>query len=264
MTVSSITQTKAEVQKLIKLYKTLQADANKTTDTEKAASKANQAEKLMLQINTLQAALSKTVQSTKTVTNSAEKTDANKETKRTLSIAEKRIELEKRINRIEDAQQQTRVKIKQLNLAKADLSRLQTEAKKNAALVAKRLNEERATPAHELAKLEEQISVKNTQYQSIKKELDAVRQQTQKDAELLREQRDAAIERQKQLEKEKMNWLRFGNNGSFSKGVLIGLGLGILGIVAFAIVVFKTPLLDGFINQTKDFMECSPSQNTIP
>jgi chromosome segregation ATPase len=259
--VSSITQTKAEAQKLIKLYNQLQAEA-KTADTEEAARKAAQAEKLVSQINTLQSALSKTkdraVQAKQTpatkkkaATTSAASTFHS--TKRAESADEKRTRLEERIGRIEDAQKRTRVQIEQLNLAKADLSRLQMEAEKNAVALEHRANEGRQPQVQELAKLNEQIIKKDAQYQSIKKELDTVRQQAQKDTDLLKEQRDAAVERQQQLEKDKMNLLRYGEGSSgFLNGLLVSAGLGVLGIVALAVVIFKTPWLDEVVCSLKD------------
>jgi len=259
--VSSITQTKAEAQKLIKLYNQLQAEA-KMADTEEAARKAAQAEKLVSQINTLQSALSKTknradqakpasITNKKTTTTSTASTFHS--TKRTESADEKRIRLEERIGRIEDAQKRTRVQVEQLNLAKADLSRLQMEAEKKAVALERRTNEQRQPQAQELVKLNEQIIKKDEQYQSIKKELETVLQQAQFDTNLLKEQRDAAVERQQQLEKDKMNFLRYGDgNKGFLNGLLLGAGLGALGIVALAVVIFKTPLLDEVVCSLKD------------
>jgi len=51
--VSSITQAKAEAQKLIKRYNQLQAEA-KTADSAEAARKAAEADKLVSQISALQ------------------------------------------------------------------------------------------------------------------------------------------------------------------------------------------------------------------
>ena len=254
MAVSSITQTKAEVQKLIKLYNRLQTEA-KTDVAEEATSKANQAEQLMQQINTLQAALKKATVKNQTANSNTEKT-----TKRTLSVAEKRTELENRINRIENTQEQTRIKIRQLNLAKAEISRLQMEAKKNAENMTKRINEEYIPQVQELADLKKHMHSQDTRYHQIQEELNVVREQAQKDTESLKEQRDVAVEKQKKLEKEKINRLRLSNKGFCVKGMLAGVGLGILGIVVFAIVIFKTALLDETICQLKGFSNCSAHQ----
>ena len=56
---SSITQAKAEAQKLIKRYNRLQAEARSTSDTNEATRKATEAEKLVSQISALQSAISK-------------------------------------------------------------------------------------------------------------------------------------------------------------------------------------------------------------
>ncbi|RKZ39462.1 MAG: hypothetical protein DRQ49_11430 [Gammaproteobacteria bacterium] len=247
---SSIIHTKAEIQKLIKLYNKLQADA-KLANTEESAHKLAQAEKLVSQINTLQQAISKTKASKDAEQAKNKKSTATKPPKPTVhksATEEKRIELEQRINRIEEAQQKTRAKIEQLNVAKTKLSRLQVEAEKNVANQC--FNKEQHIQAQEWAKLTEQLQTKETQYQAIRKELDIVRQQTHKYSEVLRKERDTAVEKQKILEKEKMNLLRCGNDYGFLKGLLTGLGLGILSIIIFILLIFKTPLLDEMVCQT--------------
>ncbi|MCK5876697.1 MAG: hypothetical protein KAG43_03590 [Candidatus Marithrix sp.] len=222
---SSITQTKAEVQKLIKLYNKLQSEAREA-DTDEATVKAAQAEKLVAQINILQIALSKT-QAKQPIkdTNTAKKNTS------TGNVAEKkRFELENRINHIEDAQKRTRVQIQQLNQAKLELSRLQVEAEK--AEKRRALYEKQLPKAGDLAKLKEQVQIRETQYQDVKKQFNTFQQQAQKDSELLRGERDTANEKLKQIEKEKMNLLRGGGNkNSFWNGFLKGAALGILGIV---------------------------------
>ncbi len=254
MTVSSISQTKAEAQKLIKLYNKLQADA-KTADSVEATRKVAEAEKLVSQIHTLQSAINKTKvqeaatkkaqENSKTAT-SVTKNEEN--SKRTLSEEERKIALEGRINRIEDAQKKTRIQIEQLNRAKAELSRLQVEAEKNAEIVVQGVrvhDEERVIRAQEFVKLTEQVQIKDTQYQDLKNEFDTVRQQSQKDTDLLREQRDTAVEKQKKLEKEKMKLLRYGGGSyGFLNGLLIGVGVGVFCLVAFFVVISKTPWLD--------------------
>ncbi len=242
---SSITQTKAEVQKLIKLYNKLQAEA-KEAGNDEATLKAAQAEKLVAQINMLQVALSKTQAKQASKTNiEVKKNPPN--TGNGISLAEKkRFELENRINHIEDAQKRTRSQIQQLNHAKAELSRLQIEAEK--AEKRRSLFEKQLPKAHDITKLKEQIQIRETQYQDIKKHFDSFRQQAQKDSDLLRSERDTATEKQKQLEKEKMNSLRYGNNKrSFSNIFFKGMVLGILGIIIFIVIILKTVWLDDFI-----------------
>lgn len=269
MIVSSITQTKAEVQKLIKRYNKLQAEA-KGADRDEAERKAVQAEKLISQINTLQSALSKT-QAKEIAVQAKKNTATTKKTsipsatstlspgKRIELVEDKKIELEERINRIEEAQKKTRVQIEQLNLAKAELSRLQMEAEKT--VEQRRANNERLPQAQEIVKLNGLIQSKDVQYQNIQKELDTVRQQAQKDTNLLREERDVAIEKQKQLEKEKMDRLRYGDSGhEFLKGFSIGIGLGFLGIVVIVVVLFKTTWLDDLACSLKS----SPTQCFSP
>ena len=242
---SSITQTKAEVQKLIKLYNKLQAEA-KEADNNEATLKAAQAERLVSQINILQVALSKT-QAKQSIKTNDEVKKNSLNTKNGISLAEKkRLELENRINHIEDAQKRTRAQIQQLNQAKAELSRLQIEAEK--ADKRRTLYEKQLPKANDITKLKEQIQIRETQYQDIKKQFDLFRQQAQKDFDLLRSERDTATERQKQLEKEKMNSLRKGNNKrNFSNSFFKGIVLGILGIIIFIVIILKTVWLDDFI-----------------
>jgi formylglycine-generating enzyme required for sulfatase activity len=225
--VSSITQAKAEAQKLIKRYNKLQAEA-KTADTAEAARKATEAEKLVSQISALQSAIAKLQakdresapysKSTASSKSSATAIDSTSEEIRRTE-AEKTA-LEERIGRIEEAQKKTRAQIEQLTRAKAELARLKQEAEKSAAYVAqeRRANDERLQ--QELAKL---IKKKEAEHLSLKQELDAVRQQALKDAELLKIQRDAAramIEKQKQLEQEQTSVLRHRRS---NKGLLIGV-----------------------------------------
>ncbi len=244
---SSITQTKAEVQKLIKLYNKLQAEA-KNADTEDAAHKVAQAKKLVSQINTLQHAISKIKNK-----NSVEQKNSTSSTKTTNTASPKSTEekntLEERINHIENAQKTNRAKIEQLNLAKADLSRLQVEAEKNIVQQQNRFKKEQKIQAQEFAKISERIQTREAQYQSIKKELDIVRSQTEKEMKSLKKERDVAVEKQKNLEKDKISLLRYGSDSGSVKGLLMGLGLGIFCIVVFILVFFKTTLLDEVVCQ---------------
>lgn len=243
---SSITQAKAEAQKLIKRYNQLQAEA-KIADPSEATRKAAEADKLVSQISALQlaitklqtrdkeTALKKTTTSSQTVSpivgnkNTTPATTGTVEKVKRATSSEK-IVLEDRINRLEEAQNKTRAQIEQLTRAKAELTRLKQETEKSAATIKKRrANDEKLQ--QELAKL---IEKKEAEHQALKKELDAVRQQAQKDAEMLKVQRDAAramMERQKQLEKEQS--LASQRRGGGHKGLVIGTGI----VAIFALIL---------------------------
>jgi len=244
---SSITQTKAEVQKLIKLYNKLQAEA-KEADTEEAALKMAQAEKLVSQINILQIALSKAENKQPTASEAKKKPTTENSG---ISLAgRKRLELENRINHIEDAQKRTRDQIQQLNQAKAELSRLQIEAEK--AEKRRTLYEKQLPKAHDLIKLKEQIQIREIQYQDIKKQFDAFRQQAQKDTDFLRNERDAVADKLKQFEKDKMSLLRYGSNKpGFWNSFLRRVALVILGIIIFTVIILKTVWLDDVLCNLK-------------
>ena len=254
---SSITQTKAEVQKLIKRYNKLQAEAS-TDNADEAANKATQAEKLVSQINMLQLAINKTkakefveTKRATTITSSAKSTEKNTENPN--SADEKRIALEQRINRIEDAQKKTRLKIEQLNLAKAALSRLQVEAEKNVVSQQNRFKEEQQLQAHDIVKFTSLIQTRETQYANVKKEFDAYRQQAEKDIDRLIREREGALEKRTEFEEEKMSLLRDNlSNSVLLKGLVMGLGLGILCIATFAFFLFQTTWLDETVCELKD------------
>ncbi|MCK5525176.1 MAG: SUMF1/EgtB/PvdO family nonheme iron enzyme [Thiomargarita sp.] len=210
---SSINQAKAETQKLIKRYHRLQAEA-KTADTaEEAARKATEADKLVSQINALQLAVAKLQGKNKipkkTVATSA-KTEVKKSIKKTV--------VEDRINRLEEAQKRTRTQIEQLSNAKAQLAHLKHQAEKSVAN-----NEEKLQ--QELARL---IKKKEAEHQALRRELEHIRQQATKEADLLKVQRDTAravMERQKKAEKEHtLAAIRHGDH----KGLLLGVIIGII------------------------------------
>jgi formylglycine-generating enzyme required for sulfatase activity len=246
--VSSITQAKAEAQKLIKQYNKLQADA-KQADAAEAARKTSEAEKLVSQISALQSAIAK-LQAKDRETAAKKPAIAPKATTATTPTkvltpeelkqteAEKRA-LESRINRIEDAQRKTRAQIDQLTRAKAELARLREDAEKNVSTIAqeRRLHEEKLQK--ELARL---IEKKETEQQNLKQEMEAIRAQALKDAELLKVQRDAAramMERQKKLESEKYQVRRRGGH----KGLWIGIAIGgVMSIITLSVVILMTPL----------------------
>lgn len=211
---SSITQAKAEAQKLIKRYNQLQAEA-KTADVNEAAHKAAEADKLVSQISALQLAITKlqakdresTPQKGTSPQAGANKSKTTVQPKKTAgkvstdeikrAVSEKKV-LEARMNRLEEAQKKTRTQIDQLTRAKEDLSRLKRKAEKSVATIAaqgQRANDEKLQ--QELAK---RIDKKEDEYKTLKQEFDLVRQQAHKDTELLKAQRDTAraiLERQK-------------------------------------------------------------------
>ncbi|EDN69517.1 hypothetical protein BGP_1128 [Beggiatoa sp. PS] len=85
-----------------------------------------------------------------------------------------------------------------------------------------------------------------------------VRHQAQKDAELLRNERDTALDRLKQLEKENMRLLRQRGNNGYQKGVLIGGGVGILCLIVLIVLTFQTALFDSIVCELKNYpTECS-------
>ncbi len=195
---SSITQAKAEAQKLIKRYNQLQSEA-KNANAIEARHKAAEADKLVSQISALQLAITKLqakdrekkVPSKKVAT--SEKTDQR--------VNQEKSHVIDRIHHLEEAQNKTQAQIEQLTRARTELNRLKQQANKHAATIVKerRANDEKLQ--QELAKL---IKKKEEEQSTLKKELITVKQQAQKDSELLKVQRDAAramMERQKNLEK---------------------------------------------------------------
>jgi len=245
--VSSITQAKAEAQKLIKRYNRLQAEAKQADDAAEAARKAAEAEKLVSQISALQSAITK-LQSKdqKSGKNSPEQPTpkpatttaiqpTNEQIKRTES---EQVALVDRINRIEEAQKRTRAQIEQLTRAKEELSRLKKEAEKSMANVAqeRRANDEKLQ--QELAKL---IQKKENEHQTLKKELDTVREQAQKESELLKVQRDTAramIEKQKEKEESIASHNRASNKR-------LWMGIGLIAFTALFLGIFLASLVLG-------------------
>jgi len=239
--VSSITQAKAEAQKLIKRYNQLQAEA-KTADSAAAARKAAEADKLVSQISALQLAITKlqakdretTVQKNKVPVAAGKKKGANpiarSPTEEIKRVASEKAVLDTRINRLEDAQKKTRAQIEQLTRAKAELTRLKRQAEQSVATVAqaRRTNDEKLQ--QELAKL---IEKKEAEHHSLKRELDVVRQQAQKDAELLKVQRDAARAMMEKQKKDQSLTLqrRHSHKGRLFMVISVGVFALILGIL---------------------------------
>lgn len=238
---SSITQAKAEAQKLIKQYNKLQAEA-KQADTIEAARKAAEAEKLVAQISSLQAAIAKLQAKDRDkipVTASPEDTSADN----LRAIESEKAVLEARIERIEGAQKKTREQIDQLNRAKRELIRLRSEAEQNKE---RRTNDEKL-----LQKLSKLIEQKESEQGRLKQEVELIRQQAQKDAELLKVQRDAAramMERQKLLEQEKLHSSRKKTMATWVFAIF-GIGIGVAAIVG---LVLFTSIFDDLLGKNKE------------
>jgi len=256
--VSSISQVKAEAQKLIKRYNQLQAEA-KAADSAEAARKVAEAEKLVSQISSLQEAITKlqakdreVAAANKKITGVIHKPASETPLVKTLTLdneiaeTEKQL-LENRINRIEDAQRKTRAQIDQLTRAKAELARLREEAEKSASTLAqeRRRHEERLQ--QEINKL---LAKKEAEQVSLKRELEIIRKQAAKEAELLKVQRDAAramMEKQKQLESDNIlavRQIKKGNRKGLWLGIVIG---GLISVAVVATTIFFTPLGQQFL-----------------
>lgn len=227
MSSDSITQAKAEAQRLIKEYNRLKAEA-KISDADEAEKKAAKARDLVLQITSLQ----------KTITDIQSKTkESTSEQGGGTDRLESSIDaiLESRINRIESAQKQTRAQIEQLSKAKLELARLKNETEQD-----KKRREE----------LTKMINEKEGEQSRLKAELDLLREQSQKDAELLKMQRDAArqmMERQKADEQAKMQGIR-GKHSGMNPLLIVG-GTVVVMVIVLGGILFFTPLLDGVLGK---------------
>lgn len=223
---SSINKAKAEAQKLIKQYKKLQAEAKGANSPEQASHKTAEAENLISKINTLQVAITQVqAEDRATVANVApKKTNDGQDIKETSWF-------EERIYRLENAQKKTRTQIEQLSHAKEELANLLKRVKK--------INAAKGTTNDKLQEdLTKLIKKKESEQQNLLQELEAVRQQSLKENERFKMQRDAArlmIERQKELEREKI--MSFYHYRGIKK-LLIGLSIG---IILIAIVLWILP-----------------------
>ena len=242
---SSITQAKAEAQKLIKRYNRLQAEARSTSDSNEATRKATEAEKLVSQISALQSAISKLQAQDRgrkenTPREPRKPTQNAKEVETDIKRAEaEKTALESRINRIEAAQRRTREQIEQLSRAKQELARLRKEAEKN-------VHERRASDEKLQQELAKRIEQKEQEHSKLKDQLEAARKRAEKDAELLKLQRDKAremVEKQRELDKDRLG-AKSHRGASSSKGILIGVGITISIVVALITLVFVTPVFD--------------------
>lgn len=243
--VSSITQAKAEAQKLIRRYNQLQAEA-KTADTNEAASKAAEADKLVSQISALQLAITKlqrqdredSTQKSQVPKTSAKKPIAPNKGKKVSTeeikraVSEKKV-LEARMNRLEEAQKKTRAQIDQLTRAKDDLTRLKRKAEQSVATIAKERGSNDEKLQQELAK---RIKKKEDEYKVLRRELDLIRQQSQQDTELLKAQRDTA---RAIIERQKKEQLQSKSRKKSHKGLFI---VGSIATVSFILGIFLASL----------------------
>jgi len=230
MSSHSITKAKAEAQRLIKEYNKLKAEA-KTSDAATAEKKAAKAKELVLQITSLQKTITD-IQSKKTTefTSTETPTEQSKQSESIDAI------LESRINRIESAQKQTRAQIEQLSKAKLELARLKNET------------EQDRKRREELTKL---INEKEGEQSRLKSELELLREQSKKDAELLKMQRDAArqmMEKQKLSEQEKMHSLRRKPGGSNTLLIVSVTIIAVVGVLG-GVLVLKPSLLNGVLGE---------------
>ncbi|EIJ43976.1 hypothetical protein BegalDRAFT_3151 [Beggiatoa alba B18LD] len=236
---SSIVQAKAEVQKLIRRYNQLKNEAQEADSAEASSRKSAEAERLALQIRSLQSAIVKL---------QAVADDTSETFKR--AEAEK-IEFEARIAYLEQSQEKTRDQIDQLSQAKMEMIRLKSEVD--------RIASERQHKDDNLQKqLTELLKKTEAEQFRLKQEIEIIRHQAQKDTELLRSQRDTAraqIEEQQRLEKEKLTSLQITLNAKYLRMksmMAIGVSLGVTGgILLMLIIILVTPLLDHLIKNVK-------------
>jgi formylglycine-generating enzyme required for sulfatase activity len=215
--VFSINKAKTEAQQLIKQYNKLQAEAKNAKSPEEAARKTIEAENLISKISTMQVAI--------TQFQTEKRTTAANITPTASQNTEEPSSFEERMHRLEDAQNKTRIQIEQLTHAKEELSRLLEREKKITS--GKRGNDEKLQ--EDLTKL---IKKKELEQQNLIQEIEAVRQQSLKENERFRIQRDAArsmVETQKELEKEK---IRVSYYYRSRKKLLISLSILIIFIAA--------------------------------
>ena len=231
----SIDKAKAEAQQLIKEYNKLQVEAKKANSPEEATNKAAQAEKLISKISTMQVAITQFSTEKRVTKVASQKTNDHQDSKESTSF-------EERMYRLEEAQNKTRTQIEQLTHTKEELGRLlEREKKINAEFQGRGATDEKLQ--ENLTRL---IKKKESEQQYLVQELEEVRQQSLKENERFRMQRDAArsmIERHQELAKEKI-MASFQNRGM--KKILIGLSIG---TIIIAIILWYLPKFnpDSFI-----------------
>ena len=228
----SIDKAKAESQQLIKEYNKLQAEAKKANSPEEATQKAAEAEELISKISQIQVAITqftteKRATAAKVASNQQQNTDLQQDSKESTSF-------EERMYHLEEAQRKTRTQIEQLTHTKEELGRLlEREKKINAEFQGKGATDEKLQ--ENLTRL---IKKKESEQQYLIQELEEVRQQSLKENERFRMQRDAArsiIERQKEIEKEKI-MASFNSRGV--KKLLISLSIA---AILIAIILWYLP-----------------------
>ena len=226
---SSIKNAKEEAQKLIKEYNKLQAESRTADTVEESTRKAANAEKLVSQISTLQSAITKLHGEKQTTTVSESEKD----------IEEISDNLDERLNNLENAQQKARSQIEQLSKAKAQITRFLKDATEKSIT---QLSQKEIAHDKKLQKeLSAQIQKKEAEHDALKQEIENIRQESQKETEIVTLQRDAAravMEEQKQLEiAQAITSFRGGR-----KGLWIGISIGALLSVLVG-GVFLYPLL---------------------
>ncbi|MEN8216716.1 MAG: hypothetical protein ABFS56_10150 [Pseudomonadota bacterium] len=141
-------------------------------------------------------------------------------------VAQKQSLVEERLMHLEEAHKITRSQISRLNQAKSEVLRLKIQVEKSSLAREHKLNCSQQQ-VQEITKLGELIEKKEEKCQLLQKKIVNITQQAQKDFESLRKQLEAAQDRVKLSEIEKVRLLRDGKD-NFLKGVLIGLGFSIL------------------------------------
>jgi vacuolar-type H+-ATPase subunit I/STV1 len=141
-------------------------------------------------------------------------------------VDQKQSSVEERLKHLEEAHKITRSQISRLNQAKSEVLRLKIQVEKSSLAREHKLNSSQQQ-VQEITKLGELIEKKEEECQLLKKKIVNITQQAQKDFESLRKQLEAAQDRVKLSEIEKVRLLRDGKD-NFLKGVLIGLGFSIL------------------------------------
>jgi chromosome segregation ATPase len=220
---STLADAKNEVQKLVRYYNELKAEAK---NSEAAA---NAAENLAKQIKAMQQTLARLQEPKNGISTEMLQAEAEK------------VALEARIAQIEQEQQQAREQINHLSQAKLELKRLKTQVE-GSLLERESLNENLQSQLVLLMKKTE------VEQQEFKTQLEIIRKQAERDTEVLRIQRDAARAQQK-VEQERLEAFQ-AQIGSRFRWIMTGVGVGLLlGAGSVVGVILFTPLFDGLIGK---------------
>ncbi|MCK5717228.1 MAG: hypothetical protein KAH77_07035 [Thiomargarita sp.] len=149
--------------------------------------------------------------------------------------------IEDRLIRIEEAHNITRSQISRLNQAKAEVARLKEQVDKSASAVKEdQFIENKKVQAHEMAKLNKRIADQDAELQHLNKKFEFISKQAHEETKFLKNQVELAIAKQKQLEKEKMTFLR-NSKTNLLKGFIMGLAISLI-LVVIAVFLLKTLL----------------------